>query len=488
MKETTAAKIIEKRVSSLTAIARVQAADGELEKALNTIATCALTQYTANQRYMDPLLEDCLAQVAWKLPKPQVEQPPEDDRVLFYDGFGLANRGLVMIYLEALCPNRKVTLVTRREWEGSMRDAIKLVEGSGGQVFLLDGQEKKADVLALQDVICTNRAKHLFMYANADDVVVTAAFLNAPKDRIRYQINLTDHAFWLGSRCADKYIEFRDYGGAISHVFRDVPKEKLVKLPFYPQVGENRDFVGYPFPFDEENQLLVFSGGALYKTQSPDNYYYKIVETMLQEHPQVVFWYAGSGNDSQLKKLMEKYPGRVWHTPERRDLFGVIKQSLFYLSTYPICGGLMFQYAAAAGKIPVTLKHDSISDGFLLEQDKLGIEFATPEEVNREITRLIQDKDYLREKEARLSQSVQTPESFARQLALLMKTGNTEYPLDLTLPDIQGLQKLYASNYSRKQMNMDLVRKGNKELFFRFPVAYAMGFLLKGWKKIRKTQ
>lgn len=488
MKETTAVKKIENRVSRLTAIARVQAADGKLEEALNTIATCALTQYTANQRYMDPLLEDCLAQVAWKLPKPQAKQPPEDDRVLFYDGFGLANRGLVMIYLEALCPNRKVTLVTRREWEGSMQDAIALVESGGGQVFLLEGQEKKADVLALQEVICSSRAKHLFMYANADDVVVTTAFLNAPKDRIRYQINLTDHAFWLGSRCADKYIEFRDYGGAISHAFRAVPKEKLVKLPFYPQIGENRDFAGYPFPFDEENQLLVFSGGALYKTQSPDNYYYKIVETMLQEHPQVVFWYAGSGDGSQLKLLAERYPGRVWHTPERRDLFGVIGKSLFYLSTYPICGGLMFQYAAAAGKVPVTLKHDSISDGFLLGQDKLGIEFTAPEEVNREITRLIRDKDYLREKEEKLSRSVQTPESFARQLTLLMETGNTAYPLDLTLPDTLQLQKLYASNYSCKQMSMDLVRRGNKELFFHFPVAYTVGFLLKGWKKLRKNQ
>lgn len=488
MKQTTAAKKIEKRVSSLTAIARVWAADGELEKALNAIATCALTQYTVNQRYMDPLLEDCLAQVAWKLPKPQPHLPPEDDRVLFYDGFGLARRGLVMIYLEALCPNRHVTLVTRREWEQTMQDAIDLVQRSGGEVFLLDGQEKKADVLSLQDVICSSRAKHLFMYANADDVVVTAAFLNAPKDRVRYQINLTDHAFWLGSRCADKYIEFRDYGGAISHAFRAVPQEKLVKLPFYPQIGENRDFGGYPYPFDEENQLLVFSGGALYKTLSPDNYYYKIVDAMLQEHPQVVFWYAGTGDDSQLKQLMERYPDRVWHTPERRDLFGVIQKSRFYLSTYPICGGLMFQYAAAAGKIPVTLKHDSISDGFLLEQDKLGIEFATVEEVTREITRLIQDEYYLREKEARLSQSVQTPENFARQLNLLMDTGNTAYPLDLTLPDTQQLQALYASNYSCKQMNMDLVRKGNKELFFHFPVSYAMGFLLKGFRKLRKTQ
>ena len=44
-----------------------------------------------------------------------------------------------------------------------------------------------------------------------------------------------------------------------------------------------------------------------------------------------------------------------------------LEKSYFYLSTYPICGGLMFQYAASAGKVPVTLKYDEdLTKGFLL--------------------------------------------------------------------------------------------------------------------------
>jgi len=480
-------KRFEKRVARLTAIARAQLKRGCLERALNTVATCALTLYSGNQCYISEALEAILSQLAIRIPFPEVTAPGKEDRVLFYDGFGLASRGLMSIYLRALCKTRKVTLVTRKAWASGLGDAISLVESTGGQVCLLEGRRKLEDIRALQNIIGSCGAGHLFMYANADDVVVTTAFLGVPEDRVRYQINLTDHAFWLGSRCADKYIEFRDYGGAISLAYRGIPREKLVKLPFYPRIDQYSDFAGYPAPFDPEKQQMVFSGGALYKTMSPDNAYYRVASEMLQDHPQLVFWYAGSGDSTQLDALSQKFPGRVWHTPERQDLFGVLERCLFYLSTYPICGGLMFQYAAAAGKVPVTLKHDGISDGFLLDQGSLQIEFDTPEQVRREITRLVTEPDYRREKETRLFCAVLNPDTFADRLDQLLETGDTGLVLDCGLPDIRQLQQLYASNYTAQQMRQDLVRKGNGFLLGYFPLDYALGFLQKLRQKLRKS-
>jgi hypothetical protein len=430
-------------------------------------------------------LEEILSSVAEKMPFPATADPIEEDRVLFYDGFGLGSRGLLTIYLQALCSFRKVTLVTRRDWMPGLKDAITLVESKGGQVCLLEGKKKTEDIRRLQEIICSSGARHLFMYANADDVVVTTAFLGAPKDRVRYQINLTDHAFWLGSRSADKYIEFRDYGGAISAAYRDIPKEKLVKLPFYPRLDQYKPFAGYPGEFDPEKQQLVFSGGALYKTLSADNAYYRLVEQMLQNHPNVVFWYAGSGDSTQLELLMKAFPDRVWHTPERQDLFGILERCLFYLSTYPVCGGLMFQYAAAAGKVPVTLRHDDISDGFLLDQKNLGIEFDSIEQTLQEIRKLVEQPDYRREKEEKLSQSVLDPDTFAQRLQLLLETGDTGLSLDDTLPDVQKLQNMYAKNYTKRQLRQDLVRRGNGYLFVRFPVDYTLGLagkLRQKWK------
>lgn len=487
MDEMTVKQNVEKRVSKLVSIARTQLDRGNLERSLNTVATCALTLYSANQCYTREALEDILSQLAQKLPAPEEEMPPEEDRVLFYDGFGLGSRGLMTVYLRALCKIRKVTLVTRKEWVPGLTDAISLVESSGGALCLLEGQRKTDDIRALQQVISSCGAKHLFMYANADDVVVTTAFLTAPKNRVRYQINLTDHAFWLGSRCADKYIEFRDYGGAISCAYRGIPREKLVKLPFYPRTDHYCPFMGYPEPFDPQKQQLVFSGGALYKTVSPDNAYYRVAAQLLQDHPQLVFWYAGSGDSTQLELLARRFPGRVWHTAERKDLFGILERCLFYLSTYPICGGLMFQYAAAAGKVPVTLRHDGISDGFLLDQESLGIEFDTQEQVLAEISRLVTEPVYRHEKEKKLSQAVLNPQTFAAQLQLLLDTGNTQLPLDCSLPDIRQLQQLYAANYTLRQMRLDLVRRGNGFLLAHFPVDYTLGFVEKLRQKRKRS-
>lgn len=65
----------------------------------------------------------------------------------------------------------------------------------------------------------------------------------------------------------------------------------------------------------------LFSGGALYKTFGGENKYYDIIDNILKKYKEVVFWYAGSGDDSKLKELMKKYPGRIFHTLERNDLF-----------------------------------------------------------------------------------------------------------------------------------------------------------------------
>ena len=52
--------------------------------------------------------------------------------------------------------------------------------------------------------------------------------------------------------------------------------------------------------------------------------------------------------EKEMKKIIKKYPNRAYLTPERSDLYQVLKHSVFYLSTYPLCGGLMYQYAAKA--------------------------------------------------------------------------------------------------------------------------------------------
>ena len=51
-----------------------------------------------------------------------------------------------------------------------------------------------------------------------------------------------------------------------------------------------------------------------------------------------------------------------------------------------------------AGKVPVTLVSDEITDGFLLNQKKLHIEFCNVDEMFVEIEKLLNNKKILKDK------------------------------------------------------------------------------------------
>ena len=114
-------------------------------------------------------------------------------------------------------------------------------------------------IAKLAEIIKKTRPAYLFLYTMSYDVAAIVVF-SAINIARKFQINLTDHAYWLGRDCFDYCIEFRDYGATISHRFRKIDSEKLIKIPFYPYVDYEAEFLGFPF---ESQNKVIFSGGAL---------------------------------------------------------------------------------------------------------------------------------------------------------------------------------------------------------------------------------
>ena len=110
-------------------------------------------------------------------------------------------------------------------------------------------------------------------------------------------------------------------------------------IPFYPIIQYEKEFQGFPFEV-KAGQKVIFSGGGLYKTIGGGNKYYQMVDRILEEYEDAIFWYAGIGDDSEMKKIISKYPDRAYLTAERTDLYQVIEHCHFYLSTYPMWGGV----------------------------------------------------------------------------------------------------------------------------------------------------
>ena len=467
-----------KQAAALNRVIRLEIDKKHYNDALELAFACATLLYNTNAYYVDDTLEENIRAVADALFPAQIERVErgelKQDTILFYDGVGLDVRGLARIYLEALVQDFKVCYVTYADREGEIPGILQTVREHGGTVFFIDRTRLVEMIRQLNAILHACRAGIFFFYAYSYDVV-GPTFMNAYEGILtRYQINLTDHGFWLGARAIDKCIEFRDYGASISSEYRGIPREKIVKLPFYPKIVP-QEFQGFPFPV-KEGQQVVFSGGSLYKTFGEGNKYYQLVDYILDKHSDVIFWYAGLGDDSELKKCMERHPGRVFHTQERPDLFQLLRHVSFYLSTYPICGGLMYQYAAAAGVLPLTLRANEDNDGFLLNQDALGVIFDTMEELEQEIDRVLTDESYRQERGARMQSAVIAPEQFSAELRQILETDTSPQEICYRHIDTEAFRANYLVNFTEEDILWYCVRKETIGAMLR----YLPGMAIKG--------
>lgn len=452
---------------------------------LQLISNCANILYETNQYYMDEELESLLYHIGKKIDLELLSENNKDV-TFFYDGFGIDNRGLAQIYLKSLCKIKKVVYVTFDDRKEYIPETINILKKNNAKILFLDRKKNGiiSQIKKLSEKINSVKPESIFFYSTPNDVVGTV-ILNAYENLVtRYQINLTDHAFWLGSKCIDKCIEFRDYGASISYNERKIPKEKIVKLPFYPIINEEKEFEGFPFPI-KKGQRVIFSGGALYKTLGGDNKYYKIVDHILKKYDNTIFWYAGSGDDTELKKILVKYPDRAYHTNERSDLYQVLKHSRFYLSTYPICGGLMYQYAAKAGKVPITLKYDDCADGFLLNQNELNIEFFELEDLFEEIDKLLSNDEYYIDKGEKMVHSVITEQEFDSKMNAIL-CGQKGVRIDFSDINTRKFRHSYIERLTNTDIDVLLANKYTIKSGVKYvPVQILRGGGKKIIKKIR---
>lgn len=448
--------------------------------ALALISTAASILYESNFCYLDNELEEALHTMAVQLSLVSENVVYDNNLLLFYDGFGLNSRGLIQIYLSALCKYKKVIYVTVREAENNIPDVLDILKTYDSEHIFLDSSTYLGAVYDLNKIVRERHPAHLFFYSVPNDVVGTV-IMNAYEGKIRrYQINLTDHAFWLGAKAVDVCIEFRNYGAGISNEYRKIPKEKLVRIPYYPMVRKTA-FQGYPSDIPK-GYKVVFSGGSIYKTNGGGNKYYQMVDYLLSHHEDVVFWYAGkqgSGDCTELKKILAKYPERTFWTEERTDLFQVMEHSYFYLSTYPMGGGLMTQYAAQAAKVPLSLMLNSMSRELLLNEDQLGINFSEIEEVYAEMDRLLNDEAYNREKGRRIQEAVPSQNMFDEAVKKLISGEPAGLVISYGHVDIEQFRNIQLENYKKEKMNAVIARKKNKILFRYFPKEFILGGVLK---------
>lgn len=135
----------------------------------------------------------------------------------------------------------------------------------------------------------------------------------------------------------------------------------------------------------------------------------------------------------------------------------------------------MFQYAAMAEKVPVTLREGNVTDDFLINQDLLGIQFDNIEDVEREIDRLMRDEQYAKDQGKKVKNSVIREKTFDKEIECLLNGEQGHYPVSYKHIDTTDFQKTYIENMEKTKINEILVRKGNTILFKYDPYKFIGG-------------
>lgn len=351
--------------------------------------------------------------------------------VFFLDSFGLDTRGLALIYLKALHALGYHIIYCVAEKHEPLPQIEEVLRENKADYVLLES-DQKAHIDRYREicaVIAHYRPEIGFLYMTPWEIEGVMAFERFADCMQRYQVNLTDHTYWLGVQAFDICLEFRDFGASLSMAERHIPREKLRLQPYYPVVSKDAPFEGYPFE-RTPGDFVIFSGGMLFKTKDAERTYYRIVDAILTRRPQVKFWFASRAPiDEDILWLKMRHAGRVFFMPERKDLYQVLENVDLYLNTTPELGGLMTQYAAIAGRLPVT--HSPLEnplDGLLQNLDKLDlVRQDIPSTVDL-VTYLI-DHSEERKRRGRLAQkSVMTEEAFTENLGSILREGTSAYP------------------------------------------------------------
>lgn len=465
----------------------------EHEQSLASISLCAKIAYHSNFFFSDVQLEECLEKVAKEL-LPALKYRIHPDRYVLIDTNGTDNHGLTQQYIRAFI-QMGVEFAYIYESTDLSRIPLILEELKGCEkatIFTFDQEYSQVEqIKRIADFVKEYRPERYFMHIMPWDVVATS-ICSILDQTVRYNINLTDHAFWLGAKFIDYSIEFRDFGATISLEKRGLSKQQLLKVPYYPLINRS-EFKGLP---KGSNKITVkmFSGGSFYKIYGEHDKFFYLVKRLLTENEHVELFYAGGGNHKPFKQFLIKngLSDRVHLIGSRSDILEVFENIDIYLGTYPISGGLMSQYAALCGK-PILAYTDpkyatNFVEGFINHRKQHTITKVTEDRFFDYASRLCQSQEYRLSEGTKLLDSVISPAAFASELKSALLSNQNQCEIRLENIDYESFSSLYLEVENQFEFNIQrLVAYNLRSRIVLFPKFFANAIFIFFRKFIFKT-
>ena len=443
------------------------------DSCLKYLQAACRTAYTFYIGFADDEIEEMLHRLSEKIRKKENEHL--NPRCVFYDTFSQDTQGLTMQYVDAIiAAGWEMLYITEFGLDDPRSTCLKKTLADYSQATVITVPKSKKGMAKAQfvyDAIMDYAPDKLFMHIHPSVVEAVTAFYALPKEITKYQINLTDHTYWVGAGCVDYSFEFREYGASLSVGRRGIPKDHVFLLPYYPMMKEAK-FQG--FPTASKGKVKIFSGASFYKIIDENDTFFKLNKAILDANPNAVALFAGGGDMAMLKDLIDKYElqGRFIPIGQRNDIFECYKHSDIYLSSYPLGGGLMAQYAAHAG-LPMLALANPASSGkieeMVCQKGQEKITFPNIDALVTEATRLVNDPDYRKLRGQAMKDCVISVEEFNRSFKESVISGKTQYPLtidkNVKLHYLNIDDKLKLENKSKDYQKSIFTTLGKSGLF-----------------------
>lgn len=451
---------------------------GRYNAALKYIELSSYWAYNFNFIYADKEVEDALKNMAETNLKLYSIGRMVENRYVFFDTNGVDNRGLTQQYLRTLIQLEYEFLYIYISNDTSRNvEMLKEIRSyDKGKVLLFNEKTKdrfeKCKVIL--DEIKSYRPSRILLHLMPWDTVslMCCHCLYGPT---KYNINLTDHAYWLGNTFIDYNIEFRPYGMTVSLEKRNLVKKQLLYLPYYPIQSKYVRFQGFPtLPIDS---IILFSGGSYYKMFGKDDAYFRMTDEILDISPKAVLLLAGGGAETLMKGKIAKmkHAERVFLIGNRKDINEVFRHCDIYWGTYPVGGGLMAQFAAMHSK-PII----AYTDANVIACNMEGIvnHFGNGVKTFHDIpdmlayaSHLINDEGFRISEGKKNHDSLMTSDKFVEEFASLMSTHTNIREWEKEKIDYAAFESIYIdveNNYLHSGISA-LISNLKYSFWFQFP-------------------
>jgi hypothetical protein len=397
-----------------------------------------------NWEYADDELEKLLQLIAWQwIPEKAIVDSREsrvESRVVVLDDW-CTSYVLVLQYIDALVEaGKEVLYITSKDIEASRhKNIIERISKYPKLTYYVITQNSMPI-----DQWCKEVYDKILAFAPAKVIAHISAcsqFLpviaRLPEGILTYRSNLDDQCFWLGKSVIDYSLEFRPFGVAVSRERRGIKPEQQLYVPFYP-VKDGNPFGGFlELPKDS---VILFSGGDFYKTLDPNYTYWNLVRRVLQENTKAVLLFATKNGLRTQQEFLERFvkenhlEKQFYFIGFRPDINEVFAHADIFMGTCPICGALTTQLAA--------FNHTAILQYYLpgsyddeteqaLDFNNKDIQISSPdiESFMAEAKRLINDKDYRKQKADMAYASTIKPEQFNKVFMEAITTNVAPCPM-----------------------------------------------------------